>query len=269
MGQLPKDIKRVFTAFVESTRNRLIACVQSNKDRFPDSDKLITHYNDAVSGVLKYGAQRLRAFHEAHNELCTAIAILDDTSEPKVIKLQYEPKIQNCDKRFDFHVAMHDGPDKYIEVKTIHPTPQDDWEKYQAALQNQRFPNDVHLILEHEWLGGELYHNAYASRTKMMDYALEMEERIEACLTEVRDKMTFLVLFTDGFHWHLDELEDFIFFYFNGVHFQGDPFSCMEDFIIEEEQITFKKTINYFAYFRRPRTELKPNRVVWRVPLPK
>ena len=268
MGKLSKEGERLFKAFVEKTKNHLIACVRANKDRFSDSERFIARYHDAVSGVLKQGAQKLRAFHEAHNELCTATAILDDKSEPKVTQLQYEPRIDSCGKRFDFRVALSEGPIRYIEVKTIHPTTQDDWKKYQAALNNQRFPKDTYLILENEWLGGELYHNAYASRTKMLDYALDLEEKIEACLINVSEKLTFLTLFTNGFHWHLDELEDFIFFYLNGVHFPGDPFANMEEFVVKEKKIIFRKSIDHFAFFRRPKTEMKPNKVVWSVTSP-
>jgi len=265
MGKLSKERERLFKAFVGKTKDHLIACVRANRDRFPDSDRFLTRYHDAVSGVLTQGVQRLRAFHEAHNELCTATAILDDKSEPKVTQLQYEPTIDGCDKRFDFQVALSEGPVRYIEVKTIHPTTQDDWEKYQAALNNQRFPKDTHLILENEWLGGELYHNTYASRTKMLDYALDLEEKIESCLSNVSEKITFLALFTNGFHWHLDELEDFIFFYLNGTHIPGDPFASMEVFVVKEKKIIFGKSIDHFAFFRRPKTEMKQNKVVWSV----
>ena len=269
MGQLPEDCKRIFKEFVENAKKHLIECVLSNKERFPDNDKIINHYHDAVAGVCAHGDQRLRAFHEVHNELCTATAILEGTNEPKVTYLQYEPTITNCNKRFDFHVTMSDGTVKYIEVKTIHPTTQDDWEKYQCALKKQRFPKDTHLILDNEWLGGELYHNAYASRTKMMDYALDLEKKIEACLSDIFEKMVFLVLFTNGFHWHLDELEDFVFFYFNGFHFPGDHFSSMEKFVVKEKNIVFNKTIDCFSFIKRPKTELKPNRVIWNVIPPK
>ena len=66
----------------------------------------------------------------------------------------------------------------------------------------------------------------------------------------------------------LDDLEDFIFYYLNGVHFPGDPFSSMEDFFVKKKKIIFRKSIDHFAFFRRPKTEMKPNKVVWRVTPP-
>jgi len=268
MEKLSKESEQLFKEFVEKTKKHLIACAIANKDRFPDSERFLARYHDAVSRVLTQGVQRLRDFHEAHNELCTATAILEDKSEPKVTRLQYEPAIDGCDKRFDFLAAMSEGPVRYIEVKTIHPMTQDDWDKYQSALKNKRFPKDTHLILENEWLGGELYHNAYAARSKMLDYALAVEEKIEACLSNVGEKITFLVLFTNGFHWHLDELEDFVFFYLKGAHFPGDPFANMEEFAVREKKIHFRRSIDHFAFFRRPKTEMKPNKVVWSVTAP-
>jgi hypothetical protein len=126
--------------------------------------------------------------------------------------------------------SVSNGITCYTEVKTINPITQDDWDKYQNASGGRRFPEDTLLIFDNEWLGGELYHDAYAARTKMMDYTLFLEEKIQKCLENTADKVTFLALFTNGFHWHLDELEDFVFYYRNGLHFSGDPFAKMEAF---------------------------------------
>ena len=269
MATLSEEGEQLLKEFVEKTKKDLIACVTANEDRFSGVEKLVNRYHDIASRVLKQGVTRLRDFHEAHNELCTAALILEDKSEPKVIKLEYEPAIDGCNKRFDFYAVMSEGPVRYIEVKTIHPTSQDDWDKYQAALKNKRFPQDTHLILDNEWLGGELYHNAYSARSKMLDYAIVAEDKIESCLSNVKEKVTFLALFTSGFHWHLDELEDFVFFYRKGFHFPGDPFAKMEEYVIKEREIQLRKTIDHFAYFRRPKTEMKPNKVIWCVTLPR
>ncbi len=268
MANLLEESEERFKEFVEKTKKDLIACVTANKDRFHNAGKLLNRYHDVVSRVPKQRLTNLREFHEIHNELCTAAVILEDKSEPNVTKLEYEPKIDGCDKRFDFHAVMSKGPVRYIEVKTIHPMSQDDWDKYQAALKCRRFPPDTHLILDNEWLGGELYHNAYAARGKMLDYALVAEDQIEKCLSNIKEKVTFLALFANGFNWHLDALEDFVFFYFKGIHFPGDPFAQMEDYDVKEKKIQLKRTIDHFAYFRRPKTEMKPNKVIWSVKLP-
>ncbi len=268
MSSLSEESEQHFKEFVKKAKKDLIACVTANKDRFHNADKLVDRYCDVVSRDMNQRLTTLREFHEVHNELCTAAAILEDKSEPNVTNLEYEPEIDGCDKRFDFHAMMSKGPVRYIEVKTIHPMSQNDWDKYQAALKNRRFPPNTHLILDNEWLGGELYHNAYAARSKMLDYALVVEDKIGECLSNIKEKVTFLALFTNGFHWHLDELEDFVFFYFKGIHFPGDPFADMEEHIVKQKKIQLKKTIDHFAYFRRPKTEMKPNKVTWSVKLP-
>jgi len=268
MPNFSEESEERFKEFVEKTKKDLIARVTANKDRFHNAEKLLCRYHDVVCRVTKQRLTNLREFHEVHNELCTASVILEDKSEPNVTKLEYEPKIDGCDKRFDFHAVMSKGPVRYIEVKTIHPMSQDDWDKYQASLKNRRFPPGPHLIFDNEWLGGELYHNSYAARCKMLDYALVAENQIEKCLSNTKEKVTFLVLFTNGFNWHLDELEDFLFFYFKGIHFPGDPFAQMEDYDVKEKKIQLKRTIDHFAYFRRPKTDMKPNKVIWSVKVP-
>ncbi len=263
-----EENKKLFIKFVEITKKDLFAFLEANKERFPCPEKLLRRYIDIVERIQSKSATSIREFHEVHNELCTAVAILEDKSEPKTIKIEYEPKNEDCDKRFDFHVTMSKGPVQYIEVKTIHPMNQDDWDKYQAALKNRRFPKNTHLILDNEWLGGELYHNSYAARCKMLDYTLITEDKIEKCLNKKTEKGTFLVLFTNGFQWHLDELEDFVFYYYKGIHFPGDPFSKMEAYDVKDRKIHFKKTIDSFAYFKRPKLEIRPNKVIWSVALP-
>ncbi|NOZ83901.1 MAG: hypothetical protein GXP60_03690 [Epsilonproteobacteria bacterium] len=269
MGILSKEGEQLFKEFVERTRKEIIACLIANKAIFPNVELLANRYDEVVARVREQNnITALRSFHEVHNELCTAVVILEDKREPRVIKLEYEPKIDGCAKRFDFHAEITEGSVRYIEVKTIHPRSQDDWDRYQDAIKNRRFPRNTQLILDNEWLGGELYHNAYAARSKMLDYASDMEDKIKSCLSTVEEKITFLVLFTNGFHWHLDELEDFVFFYRKGTHFPGDPFAIMEEHFVKERNRQFEGTIDHFAYFRRPKTEIRPNKVIWSVTLP-
>ncbi len=257
--------KSLFRHFTEEAERTLISAVESKKDIFPSYSTLINRYRATANRVLQKGFSNLKDFHEVHNEVCTAAIILE---EAPVKRVDYEPAINNCKKRFDFHVSMADGPVQFIEVKTIHPISKDDWVKYKAATEKGLFPKNTYLLLNDAWLGGELYHNSYAARGKMLDYTIETEDKIESCLMDVKEKITILVFFTDGFDWHLDELEDFVFFYRSGKHFPGDPFSAMEDDFIKNEGIHLKKVIHYFACFRRPKTEIRPNKIIWNVSSP-
>lgn len=262
------DWKELFNKFIVNVEQDLIPVIKTNRNRFPSSDKLIKRYRDEISRIQEEGNNRFKGFHEVHNELCAAVTILEDKSKLSVEKMEYEPHIIKCDKRFDFHVIMSDGTIRYIEVKTIHPLNQDDWLKYQNALKDKRFPKDTNLVFKEEWLGGELYHNAYSARTKMLDYAIVMEDKIAQCLKNPKSEITFLVLCSNGFDWHLVDLENFIFFYRNGKHFPGDPFSQMEDHFIKDQQILLKGSIHCFSYFRRPKLEIRPDRVIWSVNIP-
>jgi hypothetical protein len=257
-------------SFISKTEKDLYNVIETNKKRFPSWTKLLERHKKASSRLLKNEPASLNSFKEIHNELCTAIVILEDRTDHSVISIDYEPSLDHCDKYFDFVANMSNGSVYWLEVKTIHPMSKNDWKKYQEALEKERFPKDTLLILSEEWLGGELYHNAYASRSKMMDYTLEMEQKIDKCLVETTgSNMTFLVLYTNGFYWHIDELEDFIYFYRLDKHFPGDPFANMEDHAVQMQGITFKKNIDHFSYIRRATTEIRPNRVVWCVQLPK
>jgi hypothetical protein len=254
--------KLLFRQFIEKAERALISALETKKDIFPSRSTLINRYHASANRVLQEGFSNLRAFYEVHNEVCTAAVLLEESA---VKRVDYEPQINNCKKRFDFHISIADGSVRIIEVKTIHPISKDDWAKYKAATEKGLFPENTYLLLNDEWLGGELYHNSYAARGKMLDYTIEMEEKIESCFKDLKEKVTFLVFFTDGFDWHLDELEDFVFFYRSGRHFPGDPFAAMEDDFIKKEGIDLKKVIHYFACFRRPKTEIRPNKIIWNV----
>ena len=62
----------------------------------------------------------------------------------------------------------------------------------------------------------------------MLEYSLELEQKIaEGGLTT--DNTLFTLAFCgDGFYWHQDQLEDFVSFYYSGVHRADDPFSQVE-----------------------------------------
>lgn len=265
MAKLSKEGKAQFQAFNKSVDADLLRILRAEVERFKSAERFIDRYNSIVNRVIDRGTDYLNEFHEAHNELVIAFLLLVDKSDSNIVTLEYEPQIDGCENRFDFVSTMSDGSVFYIEVKTIHPMSQDDWENYKNAIKNELIPANVELILKKEWLGGELYHNTYAARSKMLDYTLVMEDKINKCLDERNRGKTFLVYFTNGFHWHLDELEDFIYFYRNGKHFPGDIFALMESHHVKEKGIVFKKNIDCFSFFKRPKLDIRPSKYVWYV----
>ena len=178
MPRLKEGTKKLIQSFVDESRNDLVKVIESDHKKFPSWEKLINQYNESIDKLYgEEGSAFLNRFQEVHNELCTAVILLEDSTISESMCLEYEPKIAEGKPRFDFKVNVKGEPTRWVEVKTIHPDTQDDWEQFQEAVRNNRFPENTEMILHKDWLGGELFHNAYSSRKKMIDNALLMERK--------------------------------------------------------------------------------------------
>ncbi len=269
MPLLSEEREELFREFLRQTEEDLLNVIEEKRSRLGGWEKLIKRYQSAQRKVLNDSISFLKQFHEAHNEICTAVVLLEDSTLPNDTNIDYELDIKGCNKKIDFIVTAANSPIRYVEVKTIHPITQDDWIKYKAALEQNRFTENTRLILDQEWLGGELYHNYISSRSKFLEYCMDFEEKIEACLTNKLNKITFLLLFSNGFDWHIDTLEDFEFFYSHRRHAPDDHFAKMEEYHIKINEINLKRNINYFAYAERPNLEIRPKRnIIWNVTYP-
>lgn len=189
------------------------------------------------------------------NELILANLILNN-KDFICKKLVYEPKpdtSRKSAKTIDFRFITGNDDTVYCDVKTIKPDTKDSWEKF--VKDQKYFPKNVHVEIEKEWMGGEIYHCMRNARAAMLQYAIEFEEKIE---TYRKSSKTYNVLICcgNGFHWHLDELEDFADFYSTGRHNPDDQFCDMENYYMESKKIVFKKTIERFAYFERKEYEI-------------
>ena len=102
----------------------------------------------------------------------------------------------------------------------------------------------------------------------MLEYALELEQKIAECAPQGRNTVFALCLCGEGFYWHQDELEDFVSFYFSGAHRLDDPFSKAELNYIEEKELILQKTISQFACMRRPQGDIHHKRLNWNVQPP-
>ena len=117
------------------------------------------------------------------------------------------------------------------------------------------------MLLEEKWLGGKIWHDSFSSRGRMLEYTVELEEKIHNY--EAGNRTFFvMVLCGDGFDWRLDKLEDFADFYTTGRYNPDDPFRKMEIFDIEMKQIKFQKNITAFCYLERPKTEAKMEKLI-------
>jgi hypothetical protein len=236
-------------------------------DRFNDGPRLVERFKRAVEKVLKDGRGNFRAVDETHNELCVAAAILQNPN-PQFVMLDYEPALYGCAKTIDFRVTTVDGATVFVDVKTIKPVPKDRWEQFERALKEGWLSENVRVTLSKEWLGGEIWHEMFAARSRMLEYTLELEQKIANCQLQAERTSFVLMLCGEGFYWHKDELEDFVSFYFMGRYRSDDPFSKAEAKYIEEKKLSIAKTVSRFACMRRPKGDVEQKRLNWNVQPP-
>lgn len=198
------------------------------------------------------------------NELILANLILN--KKDFVCKeLEYEPNpntSRKLVKTIDFRFTTGRDDIVYCDVKTVKPEIKDSWEKFKKD--KTYFPKNVHLGIDKKWMGGEIYHCMRNARAAMLQYAIEFENKIETYSKSIKTHYV-LIFCGNGFHWHLDELEDFADFYLTGRHNPGDQFCNMENYYMKSEKIVFKRTIERFAYFERKEYEIDYRKFVDRV----
>jgi hypothetical protein len=256
-----RDItKKRITGFLSTVSNELCSLLKMESLRFPNvEDTLLNRFRNIqdIDKQLRCGNETLvNQIVEITNELCVAKWILD---LERCTKLIYEPTVKEAattGQTIDFCASMENGQTVYFDVKTIQPDTIDAWNKFEKDKERKLFPENVEILLDENWLGGEVWHNSFSSRGRMLEYTIELERKINNY--ESGDKTFFVMVFcSDGFDWRLDELEDFADFYTTRRHNPDDPFRTMENFDIEERQIRFQKNITAFCYFERPKTEIK------------
>jgi hypothetical protein len=233
-------------------------------DRFKEGQVLLDRFGNAIESVLKNGIGHFRAVDEAHNEMCIAAALLENT-RLRFIRLEYEPPIPDCTKTIDFRATAEGGLTAYIDVKTIKPQPCDRWDQFEKAMKEGWIADNVHVAISEEWLGGEIWHAWFAARSRMLEYALELEQKIAEGGLAAENVLFVLALCGDGFHWHEDGLEDFVSFYYSGVHRADDAFSRVELRYMSDKKITLNRTISRFAYMKRPQSQIRQARLNWNV----
>ena len=79
--------------------------------------------------------------------------------------------------------------------------PKDRWDQFEKAREDECFP-DHHIIgLFKDWMGGEIWRGWLAGRGRMLEYTLELEEKIkEGGLKGRTDTIFILALCGTGFH---------------------------------------------------------------------
>jgi hypothetical protein len=229
---------------------------------------LLDRFNAAVECVLTKGRGHFRAVEEAHNELCVASALLGN-SKLKFIRVEYEPPLADYGKTIDFRATAENGQIVHVDVKTIKPEDTDRWGQFERARAEGWFPENVIVAISEQWGGGEIWHAWFAVRGRMLEYSLQLEQKIREARLEEKNVLTVLALCSDGFRWRQDQLEDFVAFYSTGAYRADDPFSEMERKYITTNRISLARMISQFACFERKQGDVRPRRVNWYVRPPR
>lgn len=234
-------------------------------ERFLNASRLLGRYSDSIDRVLSSGWSELRAVNEAHNELSVADALLK-VMQPRFSTIRYEPVSGPGLTTIDFRCESEDAV-LWIDVKTIQPSSRDRWDQFERVVSEKRIPPSVEIELHQDWLGGELWHNKITARSRMLEHSIDLERKIECCTDEGRVAFA-LALCGSGFHWHVDELEDFVAYYHTGQHRMDDGLAAMEDHYLQEHSIKLSRKIGMFSYFGRSQTSDLPDRLIWEVKPP-
>ncbi|HEX7154433.1 MAG TPA: hypothetical protein VF618_23305 [Thermoanaerobaculia bacterium] len=259
-----KDLRDRLDAYahkVESTFGRLF---QTAATRFPHFESVLSRFREAVA-AFQSGRSPFGAVDEAHNELCVAAAILD--ADATVARLTYEPSLPGSPKTIDFKAELTNGQVIFVDVKTIRPDATDRWDQYQKALQEKWFPPGVKIDLVENALGGEMWHDLFAARSRMLEYTLELEEKVAEISANANCRVV-LALCSDGFRWSQDELEDFVAFYISGRHRSDDALAKMEHDHMRKQSLRLSRTIHRFAWICRSQRDIHPIEINWNVQPP-
>ncbi len=254
-------------AYAANVVGTFAAKFAQNTNRFPQGDQLIARFKASVEQVLQRGRRHFRTVNEAHNELCVADALLNNQGT-HFHTITYEARLDHTEKSIDFRAEAVDCPVVFVDVKTIKPVAKDRWEQYERAIHEGWFPKNIAVLLDKQWLGGELWHYAFAARGRILEYAVDLEQKIAGSGLSGSGAVFVLALCGEGFYRHQDELEDFVAFYCTGTHRSDDPFSLAEENYIKERGISISRTVSRFACMRRSQGEMLHKRLNWHVQPP-
>ena len=266
-----KDWIREFLAQIDV---ELCSKLVLQEGRFPSCNTLLRQFQIQSQKLLcieEYDSadpayqKSFKQLIEKHNELCVAYEILFQKAGSYIERLEYEPQNPNTKKKIDFHAILRTGKNIWIEVKTIHPSDLSEGkktEKWNEYNKNEYFPKNTELILSPE-SGGEIWHDLFATRHHLLDYAREFENCIEESHIK-DDDICVLVFVGNGYHWRMDHLEDFVAFY-HAYSRPDDVFAKMQKFYMEKCGINFIGRINWFAYFEHSESSVFHDSVVWNV----
>jgi len=256
-------------AYVDSVKQIFSIKFGAAGTRMQGGSRLLSRFEDAATTVLIRGRAFINAVEESHNELCIAALCLEAESGSTIV--EYEPRLRGSMKTIDFTVTAKGRPKHFVDVKTIRPAPRDRTDAYVRAVQEGHLPENTRVELmklvcdpggdEESDIktrpDGEAWHDLVTARGRMLEYALELERKIQDARIAEDGSLVILALCSNGFRWGLDQLEDFASFYHTGRHRFDDPLSKMEAHFIREQKVDISRTISQFAYLSRSLFDLR------------
>ena len=224
--------------------------------RFPDGHKLLKRFDHEVEVWReKKGSDfSFRQVINFGNEVAAAIGLLDHVTD--LALLQYEPRIPGVRKSLDFLLVNAGGDRAWVDVKTVAPQWVDDepgWQRFIALRRD--LPENTHFIVDREFGGAGLAGQAVKARWSFVARTLEVEEKA-VLIPENMGGSVSLLLCSDYFAWHPDDLEDFADWYRTG-RFRQDDWSRNEMVrYMREENMSFVRTLAGFHHLRRRHDEV-------------
>ncbi len=215
--------------------------------RFHDDGHLVNRFHTEVKTWK--ATDRIRPVIEIGNELAAADCLLGLL--PENDRLHYEPAIVGTPKRIDFLQVRANGERHWAEVKTVAPTWVDDEDGWQRFVRiAQSFPENAKLVVAREWAGAAIAGQFIKARWSFIARTAEVEARA-ALIPEAQKGPVSLMLCSTGSAWYPDQLEDFADFYRTGRHRADDWMSNATNRYMQEEGITFARSLAGFHYLAR------------------
>ena len=117
--------------YVQDVEKNICQKIASQGAKFSSFNTLLEKFRNPVSRLINEQQYETPDFQrqwqifkqiiEGHNELCVAYHLLFQQNDTRIVKIEYEPKMQATSKRIDFRAFISTGNSIWIEVKTIHP----------------------------------------------------------------------------------------------------------------------------------------------------
>lgn len=155
----------------------------------------------------------------------------------------------------------------YLDVKTVHANwdgnkKEKVWNNFIDYEQKNYIKGEIDLFEDGE--GARLWHNMKSSRSKMLNYTLELEKKFEYVKKD-SNTYCFMIFCGNGFDWKLDQLEDFVDYYKIGFHRSDDHFSKIECY----ENKSLIRNISDILFFEREFFNIYPKNFYFKITGPR